>query len=106
MRVFLQDEIVVETIVPSLIKPLPAADVLDSARSSGRVVIAEEGVVTAGWGAELASRISEEAFADLRSSVARVGAKELPIPSARVLEDNVLPGIRDIERAICRLVGD
>jgi pyruvate dehydrogenase E1 component beta subunit len=103
MNVFLHDEIVVEVLVPSLIKPFPTADVLPSARASGRVLIAEESVRTAGWGAELAAALSEAAFADLKAPIHRIGAADHPIPSARHLEDETLPGTADIERALRQL---
>jgi len=100
LNVFMQDEIWVETIIPSLIKPFPLPDVLLSVRKSGRVVIAEEGVRTSGWGAELASQIYEVALHDLAKPIGRVGARDLPIPSSRPLEDQVLPQVADIEAAI------
>jgi pyruvate/2-oxoglutarate/acetoin dehydrogenase E1 component len=104
-NVFVQEEIVVETIIPSLVKPFPLSDVLPSVRRSGRVVIAEEAPRTSGWGAELASRICEEAFGELSMPVARVGARDLPIPSSRPLEDEVLPQVSDIEAAVYRQAG-
>ena len=100
LNVFLREEILVEVVVPSLIKPLPLADILSSARSSGRVVIAEEGVRTGGWGAELAALLHESAAGDLVTPVRRVGALDLPIPSAKSLEERVLPQVADIEKAI------
>jgi len=105
-NVFMRDEILVETIIPSLIKPFPVPDVLPSVRKSGRVVITEEGVRTSGWGAELASQLYEVAFGALVKPIERVGAKELPIPSSRPLEDQVLPQVADIEAAIYRQIGD
>ena len=105
LNVFMRDEIHVETIIPSLIKPFPLLDVLPSVRKSGQVVIAEEGVRTSGWGAELASQICEAAFDDLVKPIGRVGAKEMPIPSSRPLEDQVLPQVADIETAIYEQVG-
>ena len=104
-NVFMQDEILVETIIPSLIKPFPLPDVLLSVRQSGRVVIAEEGVRTSGWGAELASQIYEAAFGDLGKPIGRVGAREVPIPSSGPLENQVLPQIADIEAAIYQQIG-
>jgi len=104
-NVFMQHEIVVKTIVPSLIKPFPLEDILPSARESKRVVIVEEAVRTAGWGAEMASQIYEHAFEDLLRPMERVGAMEVPIPSSGPLEKTVLPQVSDIEEAICRQMG-
>jgi len=104
MNIFLDEEILVEVIIPSLIKPFPLEDVLTSATESGRIIIAEEGVKTSGWGAELASQISENIFDYWKKRIVRIGSKEFPIPSSRPLEDWVLPQIHDIEAAIRNLV--
>lgn len=105
MNVFMREETVVEVVVPSLIKPFPIDDVLPSLERCGRVVIAEEAVRTAGWGAELACRITEAAFSRLERPVRRIGAKETPIPSARSLERETLPDVEDIEQAIMEVTG-
>jgi pyruvate/2-oxoglutarate/acetoin dehydrogenase E1 component len=96
----MQQEILVEMIVPSLIKPFPVQDVLPSVRRSGRMVIAEEGARTSGWGAELASQVYEAGFDALVKPIERVGARDLPIPSSGPLEEQVLPQVADIEAAI------
>jgi pyruvate/2-oxoglutarate/acetoin dehydrogenase E1 component len=104
LSVFMRDEIAVQVLIPSLITPFPVADVLPSIPQSGRVVIAEEGVRTSGWGAELASQIYEAVFGTLVKPIARVGAMDVPIPSAGSLEAQVLPQVADIEAAIYRQV--
>ena len=106
LNVFLRDEIVVDIIIPSLIKPFPVADVWPSIQKSGRVLIVEEGIRTSGWGAELSCRITEKVFNDLIKPIARIGAKEFPIPSSRPLENCVLPQITDLEEAIYQLSRD
>lgn len=100
LGVFMADELVVEVLVPSQVKPLPLADLLPSARRSGRVVVAEEGMRAAGWGAELAARLTSAAWGHLRGPVIRLGARDVPIPSARTLEDVVLVQVEDIQRAL------
>jgi pyruvate/2-oxoglutarate/acetoin dehydrogenase E1 component len=97
---YLEDEIDVETVIPSRIKPFPLEEVLPSVMKSGRVVIVEEGVRTAGWGAELAAEISEAAFGRLVRPVVRVGAADTPVPSSKTLEDAALPQVGDIEAAV------
>jgi len=103
MEVFLEEEILVEIIIPSLIKPLPINDILPSAKKSGRILIVEEGIKTSGWGAELASQITENLFINLKKPIERIGAKELPIPSSKFLEDKVLPQIKDIEKSLLKI---
>jgi pyruvate/2-oxoglutarate/acetoin dehydrogenase E1 component len=102
-RAFMAEEIVVELVIPALIKPVPLADLIPEIARCGNVLVAEEGVTSGGWGAEVASLIHEAAFDQLEGSVRRVGARETPIPSARTLEEAVLPSDRDLEQAIYAL---
>jgi pyruvate/2-oxoglutarate/acetoin dehydrogenase E1 component len=102
-RAFMAEEIVVELVVPALIKPIPVADLIPEVSRCGKVLVAEEGVATGGWSAEVASVIHEAAFDRLEGPVRRVGARETPIPSARTLEEAVLPSDHDLERAIYAL---
>jgi pyruvate/2-oxoglutarate/acetoin dehydrogenase E1 component len=104
MNAFMRQEVHVEVILPSSVKPLPLTDIVPSVRRSGAVIIAEEGVRTAGWGAELAAQIYESAYQSLRAPIRRIGSKDCPIPSSRPLEDQVLPQVQDIENAIYALV--
>ena len=77
--------------IPALIKPVPVADLIPEIARCGKVLVAEEGVATGGWGAEVASLIHEAAFDQLEGPVRRLGARDTPIPSARTLEEAVLP---------------
>ena len=86
-----EEEIRVLACIPTLIKPLPVDLLCSAAEESGRVVVAEEGCVQWGWGAEIAARIHECLFGRLRAAVRRVGAVNIAIPAARTLERVVLP---------------
>lgn len=100
---FMEEEVVVQLVVPSLIKPIPADDLIPEIGRCGKVLVVEEGVRTGGWGAEAASVIHEAAFDRLERPVRRIGALDSPIPSARTLEEAMLPSALDIERAIFAL---
>jgi pyruvate/2-oxoglutarate/acetoin dehydrogenase E1 component len=100
LNVFIRDEIVTEVIIPSLIKPLPLHDVLQSVYKSKNLIIIEEAVRTSGWGAELSSQIYENSFNALLKPIYRIGARESPVPSSRSLEEGILPQLQDIEKAI------
>jgi pyruvate/2-oxoglutarate/acetoin dehydrogenase E1 component len=94
------EEIKVVACVPTLIKPLPLDLIGSAASEAGRVVIAEEGGGSWGWGAEIAARLQETMFGKLRAPVRRVGAADIIIPAARQLEQAVLPSSGEIEKAI------
>lgn len=103
-NVFMENEVIVEIIVPSIIKPIPLLDILLSVQKSKRVVIVEEGIRAFGWGSEIASLLYENTFDILLKPIVRVGAKEFPIPSSRLLEEQVLPQTADIMMAIYQQV--
>ena len=52
-------------------------------RRTGALVTAEEGTLTGGIGAEIAARVQDAAWSDLRAPVQRVAARDGIIPSAR-----------------------
>jgi pyruvate/2-oxoglutarate/acetoin dehydrogenase E1 component len=95
-----EEEINVLACVPTLIKPLPFDLLRSAAEETGRVVVAEEGCLQWGWGAEIAARMHESLFGRLRAAVRRVAAVDIAIPAARTLERAVLPTDTDIENAI------
>ena len=63
------------------------------------------GTLTGGFGAEIAARVQEAAWSDLRAPVARVAASDGIIPSARPLEDAMLPSVQDVVAAVAALAG-
>ncbi len=95
-----EEEINVLACIPTLIKPLPFDLLRSAAEETGRVVVAEEGCLRWGWGAEIAARMHESLFGRLRAPVRRVAAVDIVIPAARTLESAVLPTGTDIENAI------
>lgn len=90
----------VEIIDLLTLKPFDVETVVESVKRTHRCVVVQEGVVVGGLGAEIASRVQEEAFHYLDAPVLRVGAKDLPIPFSPVLENFVAAGPEDIKRAI------
>jgi pyruvate dehydrogenase E1 component beta subunit len=79
--------------------------VLESVARTGALVTVEEGTLTGGFGAEIAARVQELAWSDLRGPVQRVAARDGIIPSARPLEDAMLPGAGAVVEAIVTLAG-
>lgn len=73
------------------ISPWDRDAVLSSARKTGRVMIVHEAVREFGVGAEIASTIHEEVFAELKAPVRRLGAAFSPVPFSKPLEDAYAP---------------
>jgi pyruvate/2-oxoglutarate/acetoin dehydrogenase E1 component len=86
------------------LKPLDMATVAASVGKTRRAVIVHEACLTGGFGAELAARIQEELFEDLKAPVKRVAAKDVPIPFSPSLEDYVLPKVSDVVAAARQVV--
>ncbi|MBI4570913.1 MAG: hypothetical protein HY723_03100, partial [Chloroflexi bacterium] len=81
------------------LRPLDMDTVLASVRKTGRTVVVEEACRTGGFGAEVASRVQEEAFDDLDGPVLRVAGADVPMPYARELERAALPSEQQIAAA-------
>ena len=65
--------------------------IVDSVKKTCRVIICEEDCKTGGVGAEILSRINEEAFDYLDCPIVRISAKDVPIPFSPVLENIAIP---------------
>ena len=104
-ELILEHEIFCEVVALSQLLPMELAPVLESVARTGALVTAEEGTLTGGFGAEIAARVQETAWSDLRGPVQRVAARDGIIPSARALEDAMLPSADDVVEAILVLEG-
>ncbi len=87
------------------LNPLDMETVRESCCRTQRALIAEEGYISGGVGAELAARIQEDCFGYLDAPVLRVAARDCPVPTAESLERVVLPQAGDIVKAARKLLG-
>ena len=78
------------------LEPFDADTIISSVSKTGHAVIAHEACVKGGFGAEIAAVIQEKAFDKLKEPVKRVGAPNVPVPFAPVLEKAYLPDYKDI----------
>jgi 2-oxoisovalerate dehydrogenase E1 component len=100
----MEDEgVSVEVVDLRTLNPLDKEMVLKSVKKTGKVLIVHEDTLTAGFGAELAAIISNEAFQYLDAPIQRVGAKDTPVPYAPTLEEAMLPGEAAIREALEKL---
>ncbi len=93
------DGIDAEVIDLRTIRPLDIETVIESVKKTNRIVSVEEGWPYAGIGSEIAAQIMEQAFDWLDAPVARVTAKDVPLPYAANLETLALPQVQDIVEA-------
>jgi 2-oxoisovalerate dehydrogenase E1 component beta subunit len=83
------------------LSPMDSGTVLDSVRRTGRLVVVHEAPVTLGLGAELAARVTEQAFYSLEAPVLRVAGFDTPYPPSR-LEEDFLPDLDRVLDAVDR----
>ncbi len=102
-----KDGVSVEVVDPRTLVPLDKETIRNSVQKTGRLVIADEAGPTAGFSAEVAAVVTEDAatFARLKAPVKRVCALQVPIPYSPILESHVFPdrnrivaGIREVLR--------
>lgn len=80
--------------------PLDTATILRSVSATSRLFTVEENPRLCGWGAEVSSIVTEEAFWDLDGPVVRITTPHLPLPAAPNLEDLALPSAARIAATI------
>lgn len=98
LKLAYERELFVELIVTTQLAPLDFTPILESASRTGRLLTAEEGSLSSGWGAEVLARCSESLGSRLVAA-GRMAAIETPIPAAAGLERRTLPEVDDILRA-------
>ena len=68
-------------------------------KKTGHCVVADNDWVDCGFSAEVAARVSEKCFKELKAPVKRVGFAFTPCPTVRVLENEFYPNAISIIRA-------
>jgi len=90
-----------EVIDQRSLSPLDIDTVTASVRKTGRCIVVHEAPVTAGLGAEIAARVTQECFYHLEAPVLRVGGFSTPYPPSR-LEEHFLPDLDRVLDAVDR----
>lgn len=80
--------------------PLDKATILASLEKTNRLVVVEEAPHSAGWGGDIASMAADEGVYALAAPVRRVNMGSALIAYSPPLEDEVLPNVGRIARAI------
>ena len=105
LKLLLEDEIIVHTIVPSLINPIPLDDIVKLLNGNANIIVAEEGNAVGGWSGELSSQLYFKLLSTLSVPIQRIGAHPWPIPCSKNQEESILPQEKDLidaARAIVR----
>lgn len=98
VEIFERGDHVPELIVPTSLSPLNLAPIAQSVAATKRLLVIEEGPRFASAGAEIIAQLIEEIGCGF--AAARIGGKQVPIPSAPALESAALPSVEDICAAL------
>lgn len=91
-KLYIEEELVVEVVVPAQISPLPERDILRFLGHCRKIVVLEEGTQRNGWGAEICALLQEKF--DEKLSVRRCSAQNTIIPNSASGERAVLPDVQ------------
>lgn len=100
-ELFLEEELFVEIICPTLIQPFNVYPVLQSVKQTRKLAIVEEGADFASLGSELAAAVAEHATHPVK--IKRMGNYNI-IPSSFKAELNMLPEKEKIKTLIKQLI--
>ncbi len=95
-----KQDLSVEVIDLRSIAPLDLETIYQSVSKTGRLVVAHEAQVDFGVGAEIATRVYQQLFGQLKAPIARVGAARSSVPFSKALEDEFIPTKERITSAI------
>ncbi len=95
-----QEGIEAEVVDLRTLRPLDMGPIVESFKKTNRAVIAEEGWRSYGIGAEVSSRLYEEAFDFADAPIQRVAQTEVPLPYNHDLEQMALPQVKNIIEAV------
>ncbi|MBR09624.1 MAG: pyruvate dehydrogenase complex E1 component subunit beta [Rickettsiales bacterium] len=82
------------------VRPIDYAAVIESVKKTNRLVIVEEAWPLASISAELSHHIQRNAFDYLDAPVHRVNSKDLPLPYAPTLIEEILPNVKRTIEAV------
>ncbi len=99
-EILAQEGIEAEVINLRSLRPLDLDTIVQSVSKTNHIISVEEGWPCAGIGSEIAALMMEHAFDYLDAPMARVCAKDVPLPYAANLEKLALPQASDIVDAV------
>jgi len=94
-----------EVIDPRTTSPLDTETILESVEATGRLVVVDEAGPRCGMAADIAARVAQDAFADLKAPPRMVTPPHTPVPFSPVLEDVYVPTPETIAAAVRETAG-
>jgi len=104
LELLMEHEIFAEIILFSQLNPFDLEPLFDSLHGTRKLLTVEEGTQSLGWGAEVIARVVERNIDLSDYNFRRVTARNLPIANSKMLEDVILPSVKDIVHSALSLV--
>ncbi len=98
------DDVSIEVVDPRSLKPLDLETMVASVKKTGRLVLFDESPETGNALVEVARRITDECFAELKCAPVFVCAPDTPIPFAPNLEDEWTPDKENLREGIKKVM--
>lgn len=91
---------------PFILNPVDLGPVIESVRSTGRLLVVQESGCTAGLGDRIISNVCKQCFKSLKCAPVLLSAPDTPVPFAKELETFYLPSHSRIGKAIESMIGE
>lgn len=95
-----KDGVSVELIDLRSVRPIDYATIIESVKKTNRLVVVEEAWPLAAISSEIAYHIQRYAFDHLDAPVIRVNSKDVPLPYAPTLIEEILPNVKRTVEAV------
>ena len=95
----------IEVVDARSISPLDEELLIGSVNKTSRCMVADYDWLNCGLSAEIAARLQEKCFSNLRSPIVRIGFAPTPCPTTRPLESEFYPNAFTIVRAVEKMLG-
>jgi pyruvate dehydrogenase E1 component beta subunit len=97
-------DIELEVIDPVTIQPLDEPAILDSVRKTGRLICADGDWLNCSFASEVAARVADKAFHDLKAPIKRIGWPDCPAGVSKTLEEAFHPTHKNIISAVLEIL--
>jgi acetoin:2,6-dichlorophenolindophenol oxidoreductase subunit beta len=97
-------DIQLEVIDPVTIQPLDQEAIFNSVKKTGRLICADGDWLNCSFASEVAARVADLAFYDLKAPIKRIGWPDCPCGVSRTLEEAFYPTYKNIIKAVLEIL--
>jgi len=98
-----QAGIEVEVVDVRTLRPLDSETIINSVAKTGRLIVADTGWKSGGFGGELVSVVTEKAWDSLKMPPRRLALEDCPVPTSQALSIHCYPGTMEMVYQVCEM---